>query len=398
MSRALLCLAAFILLGFSLSCNHEPAVAPSPTPDPPAPPIGPATPTIAECDTGTVGYETAVLKGKTNPNGLSTKCYFQYGRTTSVVSWTESRPLGEGTAMIAVAETLKALQPTTQYYWRFVAFNDSGTCLGPLQSFWTCATPPPPPPPPPSQSFVLTSWALNDTRAQLSYTYTIQPGIIEMVTTVEYGTTLQYGQSLRLEGGSYPKRVIADLTPATTYHWRVTLQSRDGTMYYSPDATLQTSTSLTPCVFPLKVGATWRYENLWGGAMAPFPGQSVVTWRIVGTDGNGTWTCLNVQVDSLNHQLYGIDSVSFSIKEFSDYVEINFPERITWSPETNRALRRIDSGLQDTLKYDTTVIYGVGGYERAAYVSGVGMISYSARFPSMSGSIKELRLTEYSIP
>ena len=37
MFRALLCLAAFILLGFSLSCNNEPAVAPSQTPDPPAP-------------------------------------------------------------------------------------------------------------------------------------------------------------------------------------------------------------------------------------------------------------------------------------------------------------------------------------------------------------------------
>lgn len=148
MTRAPLYLAAIVLLGFGLSCNNEPAVAPSPTPEPPAPPIGPATPTIAECDTGTVGYNTAILKGKTNPNGLSTTCYFQYGRTTTLASFSEPRTLGNGAAVIAMAETLRALQPTTQYYWRFVAVNDSGTSLSSLNSFWTCATPPPHLPPP----------------------------------------------------------------------------------------------------------------------------------------------------------------------------------------------------------------------------------------------------------
>jgi len=175
-------------------------------------------------------------------------------------------------------------------------------------------------------------------------------------------------------------------------------EGMDGVKHYSLGSEFRTSMSLTPFVFPLKVGATWTYENRWGGAMSPFPGQSVVTWRILGTDGNGTWTCLSIQVDSLDHQLYGIDSVSFSIKEFPDFVEIDFPGRIPQSPETNRALRRIDSGLRDTLRYETRVTYGVDGWENAAYVSGVGLISYSAKFPSMSGEAKGLQLKEYSIP
>jgi Bacterial Ig domain/Purple acid Phosphatase, N-terminal domain len=62
---------------------------------------------------------------------------------------------------------------------------------------------------------------------------------------VEYGTTTSYGSTTSLNGNSVKShmQVVSNLTPATTYHYRVKSKDSSGTALVSSDATFTTTTS-----------------------------------------------------------------------------------------------------------------------------------------------------------
>jgi Ca2+-binding RTX toxin-like protein len=84
---------------------------------------------------------SAAVGGAVNPNGRPTTVWFEYGRTTRYGLRTSARSVGDGTADVAVQETLTGLEPGLRYHYRLVARSDAGTVAGRDASFGT-VTPP----------------------------------------------------------------------------------------------------------------------------------------------------------------------------------------------------------------------------------------------------------------
>lgn len=79
-----------------------------------------------------IAPEQATLNAKVNPNGFSTKFYFEYGPTTS---YGYKKPIaaisvGAGTVPVPVSEVIIGLTPGATYHYRVVATNEAGKVTG----------------------------------------------------------------------------------------------------------------------------------------------------------------------------------------------------------------------------------------------------------------------------
>lgn len=84
-----------------------------------------------------VAKTAAWLQGGVYPNGEATSYYWQYGITSSYGSRSKAISVGSGTAAVPVGSRLTALTPGTQYHYRLVATNASGTEYGSDGTFTT---------------------------------------------------------------------------------------------------------------------------------------------------------------------------------------------------------------------------------------------------------------------
>ena len=89
-----------------------------------------------------VGGASATLDGTVNPNGATTKYYFQYGLTESFGSKTEEVNVGSGTSNLEESKGITGLKGNTKYYFRIVTTNSNGTTYGLNQVFTTLVAPP----------------------------------------------------------------------------------------------------------------------------------------------------------------------------------------------------------------------------------------------------------------
>jgi hypothetical protein len=87
-----------------------------------------------------VGPNGATVAGTVNPNGLSTKYYFEFGTTSGYGYQTSPVTAGNGLANVAVGATLAGLQSTQTYHYRLVAVSIGGTTLGADATFKTTST------------------------------------------------------------------------------------------------------------------------------------------------------------------------------------------------------------------------------------------------------------------
>ncbi len=87
--------------------------------------------------TRSVARTGAWLQAGLYPNGEATTYYWQYGSTTSYGSRTGAAAAGSGTTPVALASHLTGLEPGTEYHYRLVASNSSGTEYGYDDSFTT---------------------------------------------------------------------------------------------------------------------------------------------------------------------------------------------------------------------------------------------------------------------
>jgi hypothetical protein len=101
-------------------------------------------PKAAAATTGptvTTGYALGVaptaerVVGIVDPNGQATSYYFQYGTESNYGSTTPPLKLSGVARNIPVGENLTGLTPGTQYHYRLVAVNPSGTSFGGDQTF-----------------------------------------------------------------------------------------------------------------------------------------------------------------------------------------------------------------------------------------------------------------------
>jgi hypothetical protein len=87
-----------------------------------------------------VSETEATLNGVVNPNGESTKFYFEYGTTTSYGSKT-AEGTRTGTTEYSVLRVAEGLTAGTTYHFRVVATNSSGTSYGADEVLKTLAKP-----------------------------------------------------------------------------------------------------------------------------------------------------------------------------------------------------------------------------------------------------------------
>jgi streptogramin lyase len=72
----------------------------------------------------------ATLNGVVNPNGLTTKYYFEYGTTETYGKKTEEVSAGSGTSNLEEGKAITGLTKNTSYHFRVVATNSNGTTYG----------------------------------------------------------------------------------------------------------------------------------------------------------------------------------------------------------------------------------------------------------------------------
>jgi hypothetical protein len=211
---------------------------------------GQPPPTMATATTSAASSITttsATLNGTVNPNGSSTKYYFQYGTSINYGSTTHSTNAGGESSNVTVSASISNLTPGTRYHCRLVATNAGGTTNGNDVTFTTTGQPPPTP------AAATTSAASSIDTTSATLNGTVNPNGSSTTYDFQYGTSINYGSTTQsTNAGAESSNVqvttrISSLTPGTTYHYRLVANNVGGTTYGS-DTTFITEPVL---IFPL---------------------------------------------------------------------------------------------------------------------------------------------------
>ncbi len=184
-------------------------------------------PTVTTEPADAVTTDSARLNGTVNPNGASTTYYFQYGRTTDYGSTTPVSDAGSGTATVRVNANIDGLELNKTYHFRLVAENSVGEVFGPDQSFTTDGLAP----------SVTTGSATSISAGEATLNGSVNPNGEDTTYYFEYGETASYGFTTIVTGagsGTDPvsvSAVLKELTPYTTYHYRLTAENSLGSSF-----------------------------------------------------------------------------------------------------------------------------------------------------------------------
>jgi len=169
----------------------------------------------------------ARVNASVNPKGQATKYRFEFGKTTSYGGKTTVENAGTGSTSVDVSADLANLEAGTTYHYRVTATNSAGTSVGSDRTFTT-----EPPPAPPSATTGDAAY-ISQTYAQMNAT--INPQGTPTTFQFEYGPTTSYGTKTAETDAGWGTTAINrvadvnDLTPNTTYHYRVIARSSAGT-------------------------------------------------------------------------------------------------------------------------------------------------------------------------
>jgi hypothetical protein len=216
---------------------------------------------------------------------------------------------------------------------------------------------------------------------------------------LDYGLSTAYGEATTqvVIGPPSFSFIINALTPGTQYHYRAEITSSRG-VKRSPDVSFTLPAAVTSFDFSPHVGEIWRYHFV--SRLYSFR-EGIHTWRIVSSDGNGNYTCMETTRDSLSSYVpLLIDSTSFMIHAFQDYFQVDFPEYQSIGSTNVKWIPKFFDAAQDTYSFsmDYVIGVGVGGFERATYVRGIGLVRYTASQPHMNGTDAYLDLLEHKSP
>lgn len=97
---------------------------------------GAVPPIVTIGDAGPITARAATVTGTVNPRGVATRYRFEFGRGTNLNLRTAYVAVGDGTAAVPVASTLR-LVPNMRYSYRLVATSEGGTARSARRTFVT---------------------------------------------------------------------------------------------------------------------------------------------------------------------------------------------------------------------------------------------------------------------
>ena len=186
----------------------------------------------------TAGGET--LHGSFDGDGTDTHYYFEYGTTIAYGQTTSPPPgadAGSGSGTQEVSVPVSGFLPNTVYHYRIVAVNGSGTDYGADQRFISAS---------PNLPAIKETFSSAITTEGATLDAQINPGFGPTIFRFQYGATSAYGSQIyhgesigaddleHLVSGE-----ISELTPGTTYHFRVVATNFSGSTF-GPDQTFTT--------------------------------------------------------------------------------------------------------------------------------------------------------------
>ena len=171
----------------------------------------------------------ATLNGIVNANSLKTSVIFEYGTTTNYgATIIASQNSVSGTTNVSVNASLNGLLPGTTYHFRVKTENAKGIVYGNDMVFTTSGALP--------YVTVLAASKITPVSAQLNGV--VNANFLSTTVTFEWGLTTSYGNSLISSQSPVTGNTnveistsIIDLTPGTTYHFRVKTENAKGIVY-----------------------------------------------------------------------------------------------------------------------------------------------------------------------
>ena len=241
----------------------------------------PPRPSATTTDAVPIAIDNAVINGDVNPNGLATTAWFEYGTDALLMQSgkTVDQAIGTGTTPVPIDQPITNLVQGTTYYYRVAAQNSAGTSRGTISSFSAALLPP----------TVSTSAANPVSNDNAVLNGDVNPNGLCDQRLVRVGDRSESErldhdfQAVMWEPGRHPCRSTApltNLTPGTTYYFRVAAQNTAGTSKGTirnfkpsqiPSATTNAATSVT------SIGATLN------GSVNP-NGLQTNYWFVWGTD------------------------------------------------------------------------------------------------------------------
>ncbi len=296
-------------------------------------------PTVTTESATSVTDSSAALNGTVNPSGSSATYYFQYGTTTSYGAITSSTSAGSGTSNVSAIEPVSGLTCNTTYHYRLVATNSGGTSYGSDKMFTTSSCPVTKP----TVTTESVTW-VSDWAAFLNAT--VNPNGSSTTYYFQYGTTTSYGAiTSSVSAGSGKSTIsvsplVTELSPGTTYHYRLVAINSGGTSYGSdktfltltfiaagagPTVTTESATSVTDSsaalngtvnpegistTYYFQYGTTTNYGAITSGTSAG-EGESTISASalLTGLSPNTTFHYRLVAIDTLGKLSCGSDKI-----------------------------------------------------------------------------------------
>ncbi|EKD24237.1 MAG: hypothetical protein ACD_81C00073G0002 [uncultured bacterium] len=239
--------------------------------------------TVASVSTNSavsIGQNYATLQGNANPNNSNTTVWFEYGTSQSFGNTAGNQTIGSGAASTNVSAYVQNLSSNTTYYYRAVAQNSYGTTYGNTLSFTTQ----------PfnngggnnngSVAFVTTNPATAVAYNNAVLNGSVNPNNSNTSVWFEYGTTQSFGNtagSQTLGSSNYTTTITGyayNLTPNTTYYYRVVGQNSSGTTYgntlnFTTQSSGYNTSGNTPLVYTNAANSVTTNSATFNGSVNP---------------------------------------------------------------------------------------------------------------------------------